>query len=233
MRINKYLSMCGLGSRRKCEQLILSGEIAVNGMPVDNLATDIKDSDAVTHNGNLITPVTSLVYVLLNKPKGYVTTLSDDKGRKTVMDLISVPVRVFPVGRLDYNTEGLLLLTNDGALTEKLTHPRNEITKTYVVKVRGQLNPQEIATIKKGVTVEGVKYAGATIKDITVDGAYSRFNLTVREGKNHEIKNIFVHFGHEVVFLKRVEIGGLRLGGLERGKWRYLSADEVAYLKNL
>lgn len=233
MRINKYLSGCGLDSRRKCERYVLDGRVRVNGKTVYDLATDIKDGDAVEVDGRAVTPAHRSVYIMLNKPKSCVCTVSDDKGRKTVLDYVKVKERVFPVGRLDYDTEGLLLLTNDGELANALTHPKNGVQKVYSVRVEGVPSESELKRLRGGAEYNGVKYAPAKVAVIDKDDRETRLEITITEGKNHEIKNMIESLGRRVLFLKRVAIGGLRLGGLSRGEWRYLSVKEVNLLKSL
>ncbi|MCX4313161.1 MAG: pseudouridine synthase [Clostridia bacterium] len=233
MRINKYLSSCGVASRRKCEELITAGKVRVNGKVVTELATDIKDDDSVEVSGKYVAPTQRSIYIMLNKPKGCVCTVSDDKGRKTVLDFVKLPDRIYPVGRLDYDTEGLLLLTNDGTLANKLAHPSNMVKKVYSVRVEGEPTDAEIGRLRSGVTFGGVKYAPAQVKRVSCDNNETKLEITVTEGKNHEIKNMIESLGRRVLFLKRVAIEGLRLGGLSRGEWRYLTPREVDMLKSL
>lgn len=233
MRINKFLSGCGFDSRRKCESIVTDGRVRVNGKIITDLATDIKDSDKVEVDGKAVVLRTESVYIMLNKPKGCVTTAKDEKSRKTVMDIVKIKERVFPVGRLDYDTEGLLLLTNDGDLTNKITHPKNGITKTYVVKVEGTVSETELKKLRSGIVYGNISYKGAEVRIVGTDSDYTRLEITVTEGKNHEIKNMVEAIGRRVEFLKRIAIGELRLGGLSRGEWRYLNTKEVAYLKSL
>lgn len=233
MRINKYLSGCGIDSRRKCEQLVTDGRVRVNGKTVKELATDIKDGDAVEVDGRHVEPVHRAVYIMLNKPKGCVCTVSDDKGRKTVLDFVKIKERIFPVGRLDYDTEGLLLLTNDGELANRIAHPKNAVKKVYAVRVEGEPTEAELKRLRAGVTYNGVKYSPAQVKVAEKSEKETKLEITVCEGKNHEIKNMIESLGRRVMFLKRIEVGGLRLGGLSRGEWRYLNAKETDRLKNL
>lgn len=189
--------------------------------------------DVVYLDGKKIVPVTHYEYIMFNKPKGCVTTVSDEKGRKTVYDFIGREKRLVPVGRLDYDSEGLLLFTNDGELTHKLTHPSNEISKTYVVKIEGDIQESDLAALRKGVTVDGVKYSRCKVKLLGEENGLSRLEVAIFEGKNREIRKMFAAVEKNVVFLKRVAVGDLRLGGLSRGAFRELNEFEVAYLKNL
>lgn len=233
MRINKYLSSCGIDSRRKCENLVLEGRVRVNGKKITELATDIKDGDYVEVDGKSVVLSHKSVYIMLNKPKGCVCTVSDEKGRKTVLDFVKIKERVFPVGRLDYDTEGLLLLTNDGELANKITHPKNMVLKVYSVRVEGEPTEAELKRLRIGIEYNGIKYAPAKVNVIGTENNETKLEITITEGKNHEIKNMIESLGRRVMFLKRIQIGGLRLGGLSRGEWRYLSTREIEMLKSL
>lgn len=234
IRLNKYMADCGVDSRRNCDKIIAENRVKVNRKPVTELGFMINEfNDTVTVDGKKITPKTKNVYILLHKPKGYVTTVKDEKGRKTVMELVDVKTRVYPVGRLDYDTEGLLLLTNDGDLTYKLTHPKYEVAKKYVAKVEGDVTEDQLKELRRGVDVDGKKTAPAqvTLLKKTDDGC--KIELVIHEGRNHQVKKMFEAIGKQVAFLKRTEMGEIRLGGLSRGKWRYLNDKETEYLKNL
>lgn len=233
MRINKYLSSCGIDSRRKCEALVTAGRVRLNGKPVTELATDVKDGDVVEVDGNTVSVAFKKTYIMLNKPKGCVCTARDDKGRKTVLDFVKVSKRLFPVGRLDYDTEGLLLITDDGELANKITHPKNGVKKTYAVRVEGAPTAAELKRLRDGIVYNGVTYGGAEVAVVGEENGGTRLNITITEGKNHEIKNMIESLGRRVLFLKRMAVGELRLGGLSRGEWRYLNDREIAYLKSL
>lgn len=233
MRINKYLADCGVGSRRECDKLVADGVVKIN----DKVAlpgSDVKESDHVTVRGKRVSDKAAPCYIMLHKPKGYVTTVRDDKGRKTVMDLVTdIKQRLFPVGRLDYDTEGLLILTNDGELANRLTHPRNEVNKTYIARISGMLQESERATLEKGVLLDGVKTAPAKVKILEKDQHHTRVEITIHEGRNRQVKRMFEAVGKEVEFLKRVSVGELKLGGLKRGTYRFLNEREIDYLKNV
>ena len=235
MRINKYLAACGLGSRRGVEEMILAGAVKVNGKTVSELAFDVnEDNDSVTVNGKRVRPVTNFTYIMLHKPKGCICSVSDEKGRKTVYDYIDVKERLVYVGRLDYDTEGLLIMTNDGDLVNKLTAPINEIPKTYLVKIEGEISEADLATIRKGVVLDGVKTKRTAIRrKETGEQGITALYVTITEGRNRQIRRMFETIGREVVYLKRVAIGDLRLGGLARGAYRFLTDVEVDYLKRL
>lgn len=231
MRINKYLALAGLGSRRGVEELVKKGVVTVNGKTITDLATDIGDDDVVRVDGKNLTFEENYKYYILNKPKGYVTTSSDEKGRKTVMDLVKdIKGRVFPVGRLDYNTEGLLILTNDGDLAQKLMLPVSEIEKTYICVIKGNITEGELAVLRAGVKIDGVKLKKCKIKVLDVKDGKTRLEIKIHEGKNRQIRKMLEYVGKEITLLKRVGIGDLRVGGLSRGEYRELKEEEVAYL---
>lgn len=233
MRINKYLAQCGVAGRRACDKLISEGRVSVNGKVAD-LGLDVEEGDSVKVDGKILT-VQKNEYYILHKPKGYISTVSDDKGRKTVLDILGSGVgRVYPVGRLDYDSEGLLILTTDGELAQHLTHPSNEVPKTYTVKVEGRLTENDLNPIRSGIEIEGgyvTKKCRAHI--IETNKEYTKVELTLREGKNREIRKMFAAIGKEVTLLKRTKVGELSLRGLERGAFRKLTPAEVNYLKSL
>lgn len=232
MRINKYMAECGVASRRACDEMILEGRVKVNGKKIDTPGLEINEfNDAVTLDGRRITLVSKKYYIMLHKPKGYVTTVKDDKGRKTVMELIKIRSRLYPVGRLDYDTEGLLLLTNDGQLAYALTHPSHEVPKTYIAKIKGKISDTEVRQLRKGVEIDGKMTLPAVVKIIDTDDEFSRVEVTIKEGRNHQIKKMFEVVGKEVVFLKRTAIGPLKLGGLGRGEYKNLTSKEIEILK--
>lgn len=302
MRINKYLAECGVCSRRKADELILEGRVSVNKKVVKELGVDVNvDKDVVFVDGKKVVKITHYDYLLFYKPKGCVTTMSEEKDnksgrkrsdeeleylqkradkagksvdefladmqktpRKIVQDFLGDEYknkRVYPVGRLDYDSEGLLLLTNDGNVTYKLTHPSSEIPKTYIVKIEGTIDESDLAILRKGVTVDGVKYGRCKVKVLGIEkvkgnnkkamvdpkdptvadgsffenesGVFTRLEVIIFEGKNREIRRMFASVEKNVAFLKRIAIGELRLGGLARGTYRPLNDGEVAYLLDL
>ena len=233
MRINKFLADAGVASRRACDKLIETGRVTINGK-VAVIGQDVDFSDVVVCDGKTVKRASKLVYYMMNKPKGYVTTVSDDKGRKTVMDLLPrMNERVYPIGRLDYDTEGLLLFTNDGDLANRLTQPINEIPKTYYAKIKGALSEAELATLRGGVIIDGVRTKKCSVKVVEQTKESTKYSVTVTEGKNRQIRKIFESVKREVIFLKRVKVGDLTVSGLKRGEVRSLSNEEVHYLKNL
>ncbi len=232
MRINKFMAECGVASRRACDEMILEGRVKVNGKKIDTPGLEINEfNDAVTLDGRRIMLVSKKYYIMLHKPKGYVTTVKDDKGRKTVMELIKIRSRLYPVGRLDYDTEGLLLLTNDGQLAYALTHPSHEVPKTYIAKIKGKISDTEVRQLRKGVEIDGKMTLPAVVKIIETDDEFSRVEVTIKEGRNHQIKKMFEVVEKEVVFLKRTAIGPLKLGGLGRGEYKNLTSKEIEILK--
>ena len=235
MRLNKYIAECGVASRRGADCLIEEGRIKVNGKSVTQPGTVIdEDNDTVLLDGKKIERVRRSIYLMLNKPKGCVSTVKDDKGRKTVLDYIDIKdKRLFPIGRLDYDSEGLLLLTNDGDLAFKLTHPSHDIPKTYIAKVEGEVPESDLAVLRKGIVLDGIQTHRAKIKLLEYTEGISRLEVAIYEGRNRQVRRMFESIGKQVVFLKRTGIGDLRLGGLSRGTYRYLTEKEIQLLKNL
>ena len=233
MRLNKFLAAGGIASRRDCDKLIAEGRVCVNGKAAV-LGVDVSDSDCVTVDGRQVT-LKKNEYYLLNKPKGYLSTVSDEKGRRTVLDLMPDTVgRIYPVGRLDYDSEGLLILTTDGELAQRLTHPSNEVPKTYLVKIEGTLKESDLNPLRSGIEIEGgyvTKKCKAHI--VETNKQYTKIHMTITGGKNREIRKMFAAIGREVVLLKRIKVGELTLRGLDRGSWRKLSRQEVEYLMSL
>ncbi len=235
MRIAKYMADCGVASRRKSEELIALGDVPVNGKRITEPGTDIDpEKDEVKVNGRVVKFSGKKIYVMLNKPVGCVSTCYDDKGRTTVLDYVSdIKERIYPIGRLDFTTEGLLLLTNDGELANILTHPRNEVPKRYLVIISGTLTREEADKLEKGVMLEDGKTAPARVKLLKTGGGKTEFTVIIHEGRNHEVKRMLESLGKKVIFLKRISVGDINLGKLKRGTYRYLTDEEVAYLKSL
>ena len=230
MRINKYLAASGVGSRRGVEEYIKNGRVSVNGKKVTDLAFDVNENnDVVYFDGNRVSLVQTKIYFMLNKPKGCVTTVKDEHDRKTVMEFVPEKFRklVVPVGRLDYDSEGLLLFTNDGDFVNKLTHPSNEIEKVYVAKVERALDNSEIKLLSSGVVIDGKKTKPARVIFLGPDKNLFRYEVTIKEGRNRQVRKMFLATGREVKFLKRVQVGSLRLGGLNRGEIKILSEAEA------
>lgn len=231
-RLQKVIANSGYCSRRKAEELIKNGKVMVNGKKIEELGFKVDGNDIITVE-NKILKKENKEYILLYKPRGVVTTTSDEKGRKTVLDLIETNKRLYPVGRLDYDTSGLLLLTNDGELTNILIHPKNEIDKVYIAKINGIMNGFEIKTLEKGVLIDGKKTAPCKVKVRKKEKESSIIELTIHEGKNHQVKKMFETIGFKVLKLKREKLAFLNLSGLKPGEYRYLSIKEVKMLYSL
>ena len=233
-RLQKFMARCGVASRRKCEELILDGKVKVNNQVISELGTKINPSmDIVEVEGVLIKPEERKVYIALNKPVGYITSVKDEKNRKTVLDLINVEERIYPIGRLDYNTSGLLLLTNDGDVYNKVIHPRQEINKVYIAIVKGHINNKKMDLFREGIDIGGYVTAPAKIRILKKFDNSTKVEITIHEGKNRQVRRMCEKIGNPVIELKRIKIGDIELDGLEQGKWRPLSEKEVKYLKNL
>lgn len=232
MRINKFLAACGVAGRRACDKIVQDGRVTINGK-LAVLGDDVETDDAVKVDGKPVA-LKKNEYYILHKPKGYLSTVSDDKGRKTVMDILGSNVgRVYPVGRLDYDSEGLLILTTDGELAQHLTHPSNEVPKTYLVKVEGRLTEADLNPIRSGIELDGVLTKKCRAHIVETNKEYTKVEMVLREGKNREIRRMFEAIGREVMLLKRTKVGELSLRGLARGEFRKLTPAEVEYLKSI
>ncbi|MBE7009908.1 MAG: rRNA pseudouridine synthase [Ruminococcaceae bacterium] len=232
MRLQKFLALCGITSRRAAEEIISSGRVTVNDAVVSTLGIKIDpEQDAVTVDGKPVFLQTQHVYIMLNKPRGYITTVHDEQGRPTVMDLLPAELgRIYPIGRLDYDTEGLLLLTNDGDFTQRLTHPSHEVSKTYLAKVRGVPDDRALKQLRTGVLVDGRKTHPAQVLVKHKNETSTVLAITIHEGRNRQVRKMCNAIGHPVVFLRRIAEGSLRLGDLPVGSFRHLTADEVRTL---
>ena len=233
-RLQKVIAQAGIASRRKAEELITNGQVKVNGKVVTELGTKVSENDEVLVNNK---PIEKEVkeYYLLNKPRGVVTTTQDDKNRKTVVDLINTNARIFPVGRLDYDTTGALLLTNDGEFANIITHPKSEIDKVYVAKLNGIIKGEQIIKLKNGIELDGVlvKPSRVKLKKVNNDNNTSTVEIIIHEGKNHQVKRMFESVGILVDKLKRERIGIFNLLGLQSGEYRKLTPKEVAIIYSL
>lgn len=230
IRLQKYLAEAGIASRRKCEELILDGKIEVNGKVVTELGTKVTENDKVKYNGKLISPVEEKIYILLNKPIGYVTTVKDQFGRDTVLDLVKVDKRIVPVGRLDMYTSGALILTNDGEFVNKLTHPKNEVNKTYNVTISGKITQEDVNKLQKGVKIDDnyiTKPAKVKILKIDEEKNISRIQITIHEGKNRQVRKMCNAIDKKVLALHRSKIGDIDVKDLKIGTWRYLTEKEI------
>ena len=235
-RLQKYLAQCGVASRRKCEELILQGRVQVNGVTVTELGTKINpEKDKIKFDGKDIRQAQKLVYILLNKPIGYVTTADDQFGRDTVLDLVKVKERIVPVGRLDMYTSGALILTNDGDFVYQVTHPKHEIEKTYTVTIKGIVQNSEVEQLRNGIKIDDYITKPARVKILKTDTEkdISRLEITIHEGKNRQVRKMCEAVGRKVLALHRSKIGGIGVKDIELGKWRHLTANEVQQiLKN-
>jgi 23S rRNA pseudouridine2605 synthase len=234
MRLNKFLAHAGVCSRRNADLLIASGRVAVNGIPVQKLGILIDERrDEVTVDGKKVSLAEKSIYILLNKPKGYLSTVKDGFRRPTVLDLVGKDKRVFPVGRLDQDTEGVLLLTNDGELAYRLTHPKFQIEKTYLVTVKGKMDQRILEKFKQGVKIEEAVVASGEGKVIRAEKERSIFELTLKEGRKREIKRMCEMVGFPVSNLIRSKFAHLSARGLKTGQWRYLTEREILQLKKM
>lgn len=225
IRLNKYIATCGVCSRRSADELIVSGKVKVNGIVVKEMGMQVDETeDIVCVNDKRVSIKDEKVYIMLNKPKGYVTTNSEQFNRPSTNDLIKEKIRVFPIGRLDMNTEGLLLLTNDGDFANKLMHPSNKIEKTYIVTLRKQVTDEQINMLQNGVDIGDYITRPAKVKRINL----LELEIKISEGKNRQIRRMCEAVGADLKNLKRVQVGNLKLGDLKLGKYRFLSLDEIS-----
>ena len=231
MRLQKYMAECGVASRRKAEEMIAEGRVTVNSVKITEMGTQVEAGDEVRVDGQVIRPETEKRYVMYHKPAGEVTTVSDPEGRRCVLDHFrDYPVRLYPVGRLDYDSEGLLLLTNDGTLTERMLHPSHQVDKTYLARVTGSVTMDEVRQLRSGVMLDDHKTAPAKVRVIKLEAEAAVVLVTIHEGRNRQVRRMFEETGHQVTQLRRVRFGPLDLGDLPRGKWRELTAEEVRSL---
>lgn len=233
-RLQKVIANSGYASRRKAEELIVDGKVKVNGKVIYELGTKVSDSDDIVVNGKSLTKELK-EYYLLYKPRGIITSTTDDKDRTTVVDLINTTKRIYPVGRLDYDTTGVLLLTNDGELTNILTHPSNNVDKVYIAKIKGLIGKEQLKTLERGVMIDGVKTSKAKVRIRKYDKKTnaSLVELVIHEGKNHQVKKMFEAIGYEVIKLRREKYAFLDLTGLKSGEYRKLNPKEVKKLYSL
>ena len=233
MRLQKYISQTGYTSRRNAEKLIAEGRVKVNDKQVIKQGMVVSDNDTVSIDGKIIKNIDKKIYIMLNKPEGYITSMQDQFDRKLANDLLEgVKTRVYPVGRLDYNSSGLLIMTNDGEFANYITHPSSEIEKEYIVKIEGNLTDPQIKKILDGIKIDDFT---ANVRDISILSQNTRnsyLSMVISEGKNREIRKIFEALGVDVLKLKRIRIGSLMLGDLKKGCFRYLTASEAENLKH-
>ena len=228
MRLQKYLASCGVASRRASEKLIADGRVSVDGVVITEMGTQVEEGQHVTVDGKPVTPEAEKHYLMYHKPAGEVTTAHDPEGRATVLDRFKdYPVRLYPVGRLDYDSEGLLLLTNDGDLTERMLHPSREVEKVYLARVSNVVTPEEARRLERGVMVDGRMTARAKAKILSQQNLFTDMLITIHEGRNRQVRKMVEQVGHQVVLLRRIRFGPLKLGDLPRGMWRPLTQEEL------
>lgn len=233
-RLQKYMASCGIASRRKCEEYILAGDVMVNGKIVSELGVKVNpEKDKVYYKGKEIKKEAQKVYIMLNKPEGYITSVKDEKGRKTILDIVKVKERIYPIGRLDYDSSGLLLLTNDGEIYNKIIHPRVKINKKYIALCKGIFTKEELNKFENGIDIGGYITAGAQIKVLEERKNKTLVEIIIHEGKNRQIRRMCSALGHEVITLKRMSIGEIKLGNLKKGEYRNLTKKELDYINSL
>lgn len=234
MRLNKYIAEHGITSRRKADLLVEEGKVKINGEVMKTLGYEVKEGDKVEVSGVLLETNVKRTYYMVNKPLGYITSLSDPQGRPVVTELLSdVTERVFPVGRLDEQTTGLLIMTNDGETSYKMAHPKHEVGKTYEVLVKGFLSRERIRKLEKGVDIGGYITKPAKVMVVNDKGKDTLINITITEGKNRQVRKMMKAVGNPVIALKRISVGELKLGRLKEGHYRKLTKEEVDYIKGL
>lgn len=232
-RLHKYMAGCGVASRRKCEEIVFQGRVKVNGEIISNIVMIDDELDKVEVDGKLIKPEEKKVYIIINKPIDVITSVNDQFDRKTVIDIINIEERIFPVGRLDYDTSGILLLTNDGDLAFKMAHPSHEIDKVYVAEVIGQFTDREIYKFETGLQIEDYVTSPSKIVILSEEEDTSIVEITIHEGKNRQVRKMCEDIGHPILRLKRTRFGSLDVGTLKMGEWRHLSEEEIRYLKSM
>ena len=234
-RLQKIMSEFGVASRRKCEEMITAGKVRVNGCLITEQGCKVdKEKDIIEVDGKILKGSDDKLYILLNKPVGYITSVKDQFGRPTVLDLLKgISTRVFPIGRLDYDTEGLIILTNDGSLTYRITHPKHKIDKIYRALVRGEVNQKDVVSISRGIEIEDYVTAPGKLEIVKYSKGNSIIDITIHEGKNRQVRKMCLAMGHDVLRLKRIRIEKIGLGSLKAGEWRYLTDSEIKYLNEL
>lgn len=233
-RLQKYMAKCGIASRRKCEEIIRSGRVRVNDIEITEFGYKVDlDKDIVYVDGKKISLEENKVYIALNKPVGYLSAVKDDRGKKTIIELIDVKERIFPIGRLDYNTSGLILLTNDGSISNRVIHPRQEVNKVYIATVKGVPTKEEMKRFSYGIDIGDYVTAPASIKIIGENSQGCRLKIAIHEGKNRQIRRMCAAIYHPVISLHRVSVGKIKIGDLKVGSYRYLTEHEMDYLHSL
>lgn len=236
VRLQKYIAMCGAASRRAAEELIAKGKVKVNGKIVREMGTKVEiGADEVVISGEKLSYNDKKYYIMLNKPAGYVSTAKDQFDRPTVVELVNedISARIVPVGRLDYETEGLLLLSNDGDFTYRVTHPKFKVDKTYIAVLKGGITISGLNKLRRGVDIGGFVTSPAEVEILDAEAGKTMIKIVIHEGKNRQVRRMFEAVGCKVEYLKRVQIGRVEIGNLPLGRWRYLTSHEINYLKNL
>jgi len=234
MRLQKFMADCGVASRRKCEEYILSGKVKVNGITVTQLGTQVEPAkDEVYFEDTKLSTPEKRIYIMLNKPPRVMSTSSDPEGRKTVLDLVQIPDRLYPVGRLDYYTDGLIILTNDGEAAYHLLHPKYEVEKEYIVVIKGTIDHSDILKLQNGVIIDGVKTGNCKAKLINVTEHTSSISIIIHEGRNRQVRRMIEAIGKEVLHLTRYRHGEIILSDIAQGEWRYLTPNEIIYLESI
>ena len=234
MRLNRYIAEAGITSRRKADELTLNGNVKINGVVLKEPGYIVQNGDVVEVNGTTIKPAAAKVYIMVNKPKGYITSLKDDMDRPVVTELITdIEERLFPIGRLDYNTSGMLLMTNDGELANKLMHPKHKVVKTYRARVSGVISRERIAQLRKGVDIGGFVTSKAEVEVIKQSDRSAIVEIKIHEGKNRQVRKMFAAVGNKVLDLERTAIGDLYIGHLREGHYRKLTKSEIEHLKQM
>ncbi len=232
IRLQKHMAQCGVASRRHAEEMIKAGRVKVNGQKVIEMGFLVSNKDKVEVDGKQIKKENKLIYIMLNKPSGYVSTVSDPEGRRTVLDLIEeVQERVYPVGRLDYDTTGLLILTNDGDFAFSSTHPGQETRKTYIAEIMGMPSNETLRALRKGVVIDDKPTYPAEVEILEIKDKVSVLKIIIHEGRNRQVKRMCEAVGHPVLRLRRTAVGKLTLGNLQPGEWKYLSPQEVKLVR--
>jgi 23S rRNA pseudouridine2605 synthase len=230
IRLNRFLALAGIASRRKSEEIIKSGAVKINGKTVKELSTKVMPADRVTFNGNIVNIKEKRIYIVLHKPNDYITTVKDEKDRKTVLDIVKIRERIFPIGRLDRKTTGVLLLTNDGEMANRLMHPKYIIEKEYKATLNKSVKREDLLKLFKGISLDD---GMALASEVYTGTTKSEVFITVHEGRNHLVRRMFEKLGFDVLKLERVRYGNITTNGLKRGEWRNLKSSEVLGLKEL
>jgi len=234
IRLNKYIAQAGVTSRRNADFMIAHGKVRINGKIVRELGTLVRAGDKVDISGTPIAPQAQTVYLVLHKPIGVMTTMRDPQGRRTIVELLPKKIaRIVPVGRLDYDTAGVLLMTNDGELANRLLHPRFGVDKTYRASIAGRLSPEDVKALHDGIALENYKASGAKVRVVSVRSGYSVVDITIHEGRNRQVRDMFEALGHPVQTLVRLRFGPISLGDLGVGRTRELTARELAALRRV